>query len=352
MIHVGWGPLVRLGFVALVGACSGDDSPLMAADAAVEPGATNTLTVSPTHSCALREAGLYCWGQNFAGQLGDGTVDDSESAVQAQLEAADVVELRSATGRTCVRRSAGTVACWGLNDAGQIGDGSRERASTLRETRDISDARQLAIDDHSTCVLRAAGSVSCWGRSPEDSPEEGTLAPREIPALAGAVELRAGAFDTYCARHETGWVRCIRFKDGTWGEPVDVPALAGAVSIAVPFEDEVCGVVSSGAIYCSNLDSGNSAPLDNSGRSVELVGAGGLATCARNTNAEWSCWNVLPSMLESVGSPRIPIATTVPIVELAISGFNMCALYEDHSLTCVNANDPALKPGPVAGLPP
>jgi hypothetical protein len=47
------------------------------------------------------------------------------------------------------------------------------------------------------------------------------------------------------------------------------------------------------------------------------------------------------------------VESEVPIVELSLSGFYGCALHEDDSVSCVNANDaPALVLKVVDGLPP
>lgn len=43
-------------------------------------GATR-MSIGPSHSCAVLPAGLACWGENSAGQLGDGTMDDHDAAV-------------------------------------------------------------------------------------------------------------------------------------------------------------------------------------------------------------------------------------------------------------------------------
>ena len=39
-----------------------------------------TLVLGRNQSCAVLPAGLACWGNNDAGQLGDGTMDDRDEA--------------------------------------------------------------------------------------------------------------------------------------------------------------------------------------------------------------------------------------------------------------------------------
>jgi Regulator of chromosome condensation (RCC1) repeat len=341
----------------------GDDaetpaSPDAAADAAAGGDAGDerskierSIATSPTHSCALRRSGLYCWGENILGELGNESTEPSESPVEATVAGADIVDMALHTARTCVRRSTGRVSCWGGNDRGQIGDGTRDDSLTPVDAEGIDDAVALAIDDASTCVIHAGDEVSCWGRSKATRPEEGSLTSQRIEGLSGAVELRAGSIGTYCARGGEGWIKCFRFAEGQWTTPAEVEALAGARGLGVTGDNEVCGIVEAGEILCSNLDSGRAVPLSDSAGSVEIVAAGGLAACARNEEQRWHCWNVLPSMLETVGSPALELPVDTTVTEIAISGFRVCALREDGRVACANANDSPPEFMDVSGLP-
>src|SRR5689334_9203759 len=94
-----WSVSLAVSF-SLVAGCGNDDAgdlpdaPDAGRDAADdEPSrAGDLLAVSPTHACALRQTGMYCWGLNFLGQLGDGSSDDSEVPVAADVDRDTVVE--------------------------------------------------------------------------------------------------------------------------------------------------------------------------------------------------------------------------------------------------------------------
>jgi hypothetical protein len=304
-----------------------------------------SIAMSAGHVCALRQTGLYCWGANFAGQLGTGDTMDSPdpTPAQAQVASEDALEVAASSGRTCIRRRDGEVACWGGNEQGQIGDGARTNSLAPASPEGIHDARQLAIDEISTCVLRADGSVACWGASPADAPSRGSLVPMAVPELSSVVELRGGVQGTYCARGQAGWVRCWRLQDGVWSAPALVDALSGARTIAVTFQDEVCGIAPSDQILCHNLDSGHDAALSGSQGAVELV-SGLLSACARKQSGDWTCWNVLPPMLESTGSPPIEVHSEVPLLEIAIGGLRACALRADHAVVCADADSVTVAP--------
>ncbi|MEX2620727.1 MAG: hypothetical protein WD250_10970, partial [Egibacteraceae bacterium] len=79
------------------------------------------------HTCALREGGaVACWGANHFGQAGDGPIISLEE--RSGLAVTEVLAEATAVGagfdHSCAVREGGAVACWGNNGAGQLGDGS------------------------------------------------------------------------------------------------------------------------------------------------------------------------------------------------------------------------------------
>ena len=84
------------------------------------------------HSCVLFSSGsqkIWCWGDNNHGQLGNSSVGEA-SALPVEPHA-DGVAIGEATNlgtdgeHTCVLAAKQTQSwCWGLNDSGQIGDGT------------------------------------------------------------------------------------------------------------------------------------------------------------------------------------------------------------------------------------
>jgi hypothetical protein len=216
----------------------------------------------------------------------------------------------------------------------------------------IDDAIAFAIDVGSTCVLRRDGSVACWGESPGPS-AAGALLPEPVQTLPGVAEVRSGALGTYCARGDTGWVQCWRFSDAEreWTAPATVEQLAGAQAIAMAGHDEVCAIVASGEVVCHNLDSGFTITLPDSAGSLELVGTS-LVACAADAQRSWRCWNILPPMLETIGTFSIAVPSEVPVRELAVAGLRVCVLREDDQVACVLATDAMPTLAVVDALPP
>jgi alpha-tubulin suppressor-like RCC1 family protein len=77
------------------------------------------------HTCALISGGaVRCWGNNMEGELGNGLMSNSTLATTVNGLTGDVLVIAAGTTHTCALLSAGSVTCWGQNLAGQLGNGS------------------------------------------------------------------------------------------------------------------------------------------------------------------------------------------------------------------------------------
>ena len=123
------------------------------------------MTAGGAHTCAaLADRSTWCWGDNHAGQLGVGqpqllqSVHPLRVATGYQFEA-----LASGATHTCGLAPAGELACWGDNDAGQLGAGFTDRSDVpLREsTRERWSSVSAAA--RTTCGITGAGETRCWG---------------------------------------------------------------------------------------------------------------------------------------------------------------------------------------------
>lgn len=173
------------------------------------------------HSCArLSSGGVWCWGANDSGRLGDGTTTSravaTEVTVSAGVPLNGVESVSAGTAHTCAVLATGGVVCWGKNDQGQLGDGSTTIslspvAVTTSAGTPLAGVTQMESSDASNCARSGDGSLRCWG-----SNGDGRLG-STVPSPSTSAEI------------VTGFVGL-----GGWPASVTVTATDSRESVSVP----------------------------------------------------------------------------------------------------------------------
>src|SRR5207302_7030981 len=114
-------------------------------------------------TCARRGSGVAsCWGFGTEGELGNGNVGDSASAVNVS-GLANVINLGVGAFHACAVQSPGTVSCWGRNTDGQLGVGSKTPYNAAPvAVSGLTNAVMVASGLKHSCALIAGGSVRRW----------------------------------------------------------------------------------------------------------------------------------------------------------------------------------------------
>ncbi len=117
------------------------------------------------HTSVLKKDGtVWSWGNNRYGQLGDGTVDDSNTSVQVN-GMNDVVTVLSREYHTVVLKEDGTVWAWGAGGAGRLGNGTNKNSYTPVQVKGLSNVIFIASGDSHTIAVKEDGTVWGWGRN-------------------------------------------------------------------------------------------------------------------------------------------------------------------------------------------
>jgi alpha-tubulin suppressor-like RCC1 family protein len=122
-------------------------------------GQASAVTTGSQHTCALTIAGgVKCWGSYGFEQSGNRTPVDVIGLDQG------VTAIASGNGHACALMTGGGVKCWGANWAGQLGVGRRDPSDTPLDVRWVGGAAvALTAGGQHTCALTAGGAVKCWG---------------------------------------------------------------------------------------------------------------------------------------------------------------------------------------------
>ena len=280
-----------------------------------------------SHACGEGSDGkLYCWGQNYHGQLGDGTRTLRTTPVA--VRAPDGVELSGVSlhsngSHTCALGSDSKVYCWGINDHGQIGDGTTELRTSPVAVQGLPNVAftAVAVGGTYTCAESSEGTVYCWGNNEDgqlgDSTTVSSLTPVAVRAPEGVrlSGVSAGIWHT-CAQGSDSKVYC-------WGE-------------------NVSGQLGDGTTTSRTTPVAVVAPENVT---LTAVSVGGSFTCAHGSDDELYCWgyNSWGQLGNGSTSAREPVTPVIAPDEVTFSGVaagpaHSCARGSDSKLYCWGRN--------------
>jgi alpha-tubulin suppressor-like RCC1 family protein len=168
-----------LALVTLLASVGCSDDPTAPSDASVEPElATATtawlvfrqLSVGGGHNCGVTTTNVaYCWGVNDQGQLGNGSTSTGYQRVpQPVAGGLRFKQVSAGFQHTCGLTTLNQLYCWGWNFQGELGDGTgypvNVRRLTPARVRSLRQFSQVRAGNHHTCAIEAGtGAAFCWG---------------------------------------------------------------------------------------------------------------------------------------------------------------------------------------------
>jgi len=177
------------------------------------------------HTCAVQAGAAKCWGYNYWSILGDGSTTDKNAPIQVSGLVSDVSAIVAGYSHSCALESGGSIKCWGIGSSGQLGSGTMDSHVTPSSVLGLppGSVAAMAVGGSHTCVITSSGGVMCWGSNQFGQLGDGSkttrLSPIEVANLSsGVVALCAGGNHT-CAIKDPDLALCWGHgEDGKLGD--------------------------------------------------------------------------------------------------------------------------------------
>jgi alpha-tubulin suppressor-like RCC1 family protein len=272
------------------------------AESPTAPGPEPALDITPAAALSFRQVSAggghtcgvtlvnraFCWGLNNKGQLGNGTLRSRRRpvAVAGGLSFRQVSAGGSA--HTCGVTTANKAYCWGSNVDGQLGNGTfRDRLTPVAVAGGLRFLRVSAGWDH-TCGVTLDNRAYCWGKNRNGRLGDGTTdidRPRPVAVSGGLffLQVRAGR-DHTCGVTTANQAFCWGNDSfGQLGAPsggFSPTPVAGGLQFrqADVGLDYSCGVTTDNRAYCWGRNGGGTLGdgTPNVARNTPTAVLGGL----------------------------------------------------------------------------
>ena len=270
-----------------------------------------------------------CTNACIGTSCGDGIINRFETCDDGNREDGDgcsatcgvgVVDLVAARDSTCARLERGWVYCWGSNYAGQLGLGDNRARAYASRVPGLEQVTQIHSAVQGYSALQE-GQVFLWGHG--GIGERARLTANAVQGLDDVQWLAQGAYN-YCVVRSNGRVWC--WGDDIGAEPLEVMGLDDIVAVDVD-RNHRCALDGAGQVWCwgandvGQLGQGDREPRDDPVRvegleDVRQVFTHLNASCVVTTSDQLWCWGEPFSMPvrpgETANSPqRFPQAEPV-----------------------------------------
>lgn len=232
-------------------------------------GITDAVSVATAgaNTCArLLDGSVKCWGIYYYGVIGVASPVFGEAPPTTVGGLSNVVDLRMGYNHACGLDNVGSLKCWGDNRAGQLGNGTSQRSVVPASPTGLSGVLSFGGSWDTTCAYSGGDTVQCWGASDRQSADDrftvitvasaARTTPSIVPGITAAVGIEAG-YARMMAVLSDGTIRgwgdndIGQIGDGTRELRLSPVAVTGINAIDVSTDSQkTCSAQSDGSLKC------------------------------------------------------------------------------------------------------
>jgi alpha-tubulin suppressor-like RCC1 family protein len=352
------------------------------------------ISLGTSFVCALTTAAAaYCWGKDNAGQIGNASAANPQTAplavttVGTPLAGVTLTQISAALSgsTTCALSSAGAAYCWGLGTNGELGNGSTTAAQATAVAVTTSGVlsgvtlTQISGGQDQTCALDSTGVAYCWGGNgsgdlginsttqslvPVAVSTSGVLSGKVLTHISASGNFISCALDSFGAAYCWGLNSFGQAGNSDTAVNFLVPATVAPSQPATVAAGNIHSCeIDSGLAYCwgdnSNGELGNDSTMTSSvpvaartggvlsGVTLTQITTGTNFSCALSSAGAVYCWGLGTSGQlgnNSTTSSSLPVAvytggalSGLTLTQITANGASACALASTGAAFCWGA---------------
>lgn len=284
-----------------------------------------------SHSCALMDdENLYCWGEGFNGQLGNGAGQASSIPVMIDmsgvLSGKTIKSVALGDDVTCVIASDDLVYCWGEGSNQLLGNGSdsSQDSPVAVSTTGVLNGKKiksLHVKFGTACVIADDDKVYCWGGGGDGQLGNGASVNSNAPvAVSTSLKFKSlkNMYHTICGIAEDDLAYCWGYgQEGQLGN-------GASVSSNVPVAVDMSGVLSGKTIK----------KLDGSGYNICVIASDDLPYCFGYGQGGELGNNALNDSNIPVAVVTSGVLSGKKIIDLSVAESSACVMDSDEDVYC------------------
>ncbi|MBA3394972.1 MAG: hypothetical protein H0T89_20165 [Deltaproteobacteria bacterium] len=141
----------------------------------------STVAAGQLHTCAISATGLWCWGLRSFGALGDGSLTPEVQATPLKILPTAPKRIAASTFHTCAVRADDSLACWGYNGFGELGNGTLSLTASPTPVVGPSTWLEIGVGEQASCGITMDNQLYCWGSNSRGQLGDGSLTNRLVP---------------------------------------------------------------------------------------------------------------------------------------------------------------------------